>query len=52
MIFKLFIILKYFKGSDDGFISTSLQYTGDKFSIVAHDNNITNTILSIKQNER
>ena len=36
-MFKLFIILKYFIGCDDKFISTPPQYTGDKFNTVVED---------------
>ena len=37
VMFKLFIILKYFIGSDDKFISAPPQYTGDKFNTVVED---------------
>ena len=36
-MFKLFIILNYFKGSDDKFISAPPQYTGDKCNTVVED---------------
>ena len=37
VMFKLFIILNYFKGSDDKFISAPPQYTGDKCNTVIED---------------
>lgn len=36
-MFNLLMVLKYYKGSDDGFIPVPPQYTGDKFSIVGLD---------------
>lgn len=42
MTFKLFIILKYFKGSDDGFISAPPQYTGYKCNIVVQNSVVLN----------